>query len=287
MRNRKPLPTRFLLILVLALSWVLTGCSPPGSDLDYRSQVIKREDIKPRVDEAPPSAASEAEAESTDTLEPSSESSETDQSGETEPEDAGPGDDPMPEVPMPEDAMPEGADGGEEQVAERSAGAETERSADGSRRLSPSEVKAAAMASRAKEEPFVPPDPPKKGSDGVLDLTFDHIKFDMQVGEKFERSLLPSRIEELTGQRVRIRGFILPGFQQRDIKQFVLVRDNMECCFGPGAALYDCVLIEMEGRGVDFTVRPITVEGIFDVDEYKSAEGEHLAIYRMDGTGVK
>lgn len=277
MRNLKPLPTRFLLPLALCFAWVLSGCSPPGSDPEYRSQVIKREDIKPRNDVPPPAAPSESEEEPADTTQLSTDPSVAEMADDASPE---PRDTPSDDDPMPEESSSE----------DKPVTAETERPANGSRRLSPEEVRTAAMASRAaaaEAEPFVPPPPPKKGSDGVLDLTFDHIKFDMEVGEKFERSLLPDRIEELSGQRVRLRGFILPGFQQRDIKQFVLVRDNMECCFGPGAALYDCVLVEMQGRGVDFTVRPVTVEGIFDIDEYKSAEGEHLAIYRMDGTGLK
>lgn len=282
MRKPKPLPIRLLVTLVLCFAWVVIGCSPPGSDPDYRSQVIKREDIKPREEVAPPAAPSELNEEPQDSTQPSPEPSAAEMVSDASPE---PSDNPSSDA----DPMPEQPSTENEPVADGEEVAETERPADGSRRLSPKEVRAAAIASRAaaaEKEPFVPPDPPKKGSDGVLDLTFDHIKFDMEVGEKFERSLLPSRIEELSGQKVRIRGFILPGFQQRDIKQFVLVRDNMECCFGPGAALYDCVLIEMQGRGVDFTVRPVTVEGIFDIDEYKSAEGEHLAIYRMDGTAV-
>ncbi|UUO06666.1 DUF3299 domain-containing protein [Blastopirellula sp. J2-11] len=122
---------------------------------------------------------------------------------------------------------------------------------------------------------------------GVQDLTFDDIAFEMEKGEPFTRSMLPERIEELGNQKIRIRGYILPSFESRGIKQFVLVRDNMECCFGPGAALYDCVLVEMTGAGVDFTVRPITVEGVFEVKEYKGGDGKHLAIYRMDGESAK
>ncbi|EAQ82380.1 DUF3299 domain-containing protein [Blastopirellula marina] len=122
---------------------------------------------------------------------------------------------------------------------------------------------------------------------GVQDLTFDDIAFEMEKGEPFTRSMLPERIEELGNQKIRIRGYILPSFESRGIKQFVLVRDNMECCFGPGAALYDCILVEMTGPGVDFTVRPITVEGVFEVKEYKGGDGKHLAIYRMDGESAK
>lgn len=128
---------------------------------------------------------------------------------------------------------------------------------------------------------------PKPQPGKTLDLTFDDIKFDIEPDAPFKREMLPQAIEDLNGQKISIGGYMLPSFQQRDIKQFVLVRDNMECCFGPGAALYDCILIEMDGRGVDFTVRPVVVEGVFTIKEYKDDSGMHLAIYHMQGTGVR
>jgi hypothetical protein len=120
------------------------------------------------------------------------------------------------------------------------------------------------------------------------DITFDDIKFDMVKGTAFKRSMLTKKIEELTGKPIRIRGYILPSFQQEGITQFVLVRDNMECCFGPGAALYDCILVEMEaGKETSFTVRPVTVEGKFEISEFKDPDGKHLAIYHLTGKHVK
>ena len=127
---------------------------------------------------------------------------------------------------------------------------------------------------------------PKPQPGKTLDLTFDDIKFDIEPDAPFKREMLPQAIEDLGGQKIRIGGYMLPSFQQRDIKQFVLVRDNMECCFGPGAALYDCILVDMEGRGVDYTVLPVTVEGTFTVKEYTS-DGKHLAIYHLQGVGVR
>jgi hypothetical protein len=122
----------------------------------------------------------------------------------------------------------------------------------------------------------------------AADLTFDDIKFDIKKDARFKRSMLPEKIEKLSGKHVRIRGYILPGFVEKGIKQFVLVRDNMECCFGPGAALYDCILVEMEpGKSTSFTVRPVTVEGEFQVREFQGPDGKHLAIYRMVGREVK
>ncbi len=100
--------------------------------------------------------------------------------------------------------------------------------------------------------------------------------------------MLTKEIVALEGQLVRIRGYMLPSFQQSGIKKFVLVRDNMECCYGPGAALYDCVIIEMQGSAsAEFTVRPMAVEGVFKVSEFKGPDGKHLAIYHIDGRSAK
>lgn len=120
------------------------------------------------------------------------------------------------------------------------------------------------------------------------DLTFDDIKFDMVKGAPFDRKLLTPKIVALNEQSIRIRGYILPGYQQSGIKQFVLVRDNMECCFGPGAALFDCILVTMaEGKSTEFQIRPVTVEGIFRVEEFLGPDDYPLAIYQMQGESVR
>lgn len=122
----------------------------------------------------------------------------------------------------------------------------------------------------------------------LKDISFDDIKFDIAKGAPFKRDLLPKKIESLEGQLVRLRGYMLPSFQQSGIKKFVLVRDNMECCFGPGAAIYDCVIIEMLGSAsASFSVRPMAVEGVFSVSEFKGPDGNHLAIYHIEGRSAK
>jgi hypothetical protein len=122
----------------------------------------------------------------------------------------------------------------------------------------------------------------------IVDQTFDDIKFDIEPDAPFDRSMLTDKVRDLDGKRVRIRGYILPTAQQRGIKQFVLVRDNQECCFGPGAALYDCILVRMQGdESAEFSVRPVAVEGEFKVEEFYGPDEKPLAIYRLDGEAVK
>lgn len=118
-------------------------------------------------------------------------------------------------------------------------------------------------------------------------ITFDTLKFEMEKGGEFQRSMLTEKIEALAGQKVELRGYILPSFQQEGIKQFVLVRDNMECCFGPGAALYDCVIVDMVApHTAKYTVRPVTVLGTFGIHVLKQ-DDETLAIYHLDGESVQ
>jgi hypothetical protein len=128
----------------------------------------------------------------------------------------------------------------------------------------------------------------EEAADKIKAISFDDVKLDLKKDQPYKEELLTPAIKKLDGKQVRIRGYILPSFQQTGIKQFVLVRDNMECCFGPGAALHDCIVVEMAaGASTDYTVRPVTVEGKFSVKQLTDPEGKTLAIYRLDGKSVK
>jgi hypothetical protein len=151
---------------------------------------------------------------------------------------------------------------------------------------------AAAPSSReTAETPPTPPAPPPRTTGrptAPRDISFDDIKLDLKKGDPFSRDLLPTRVTSLETTPIRIRGYILPSFQQTGLTQFVLVRDNMECCFGPGALLHDCVVVRMKpGKTATFSIRPVAVTGTFRVDELRGPDGRHLAIYALDGEAVE
>lgn len=155
----------------------------------------------------------------------------------------------------------------------------------------PIRTTATASAKPAQPKPKLRPGARTKvleaAGDREFDKTFDDLRFEIAVGDPFERKMLPASIEALDGKPMRIRGFILPTPQQRGIKQFVLVRDNQECCFGPGAALFDCILVDMnEGETAEYTIRPVAVTGTFAIQEVV-VDGKHLAIYHIAGDEVK
>jgi hypothetical protein len=160
---------------------------------------------------------------------------------------------------------------------------------------------------RKEEEPEPSADPPRqkveerKSSQAARakgEINFDDLKFDLEKDQPFDDSLLTDEIRDLNGTTVKIRGYILPStlFSETNISQFVLVRDNQECCFGPGAALFDCVMVEMvPGETTDFVTRPVTVEGKFVIDTesyryppgYSPTKATHLAVFRIEGEAVQ
>jgi hypothetical protein len=150
----------------------------------------------------------------------------------------------------------------------------------------PQAVRTGAAADQAR---VITPAPTSSRTAGAIrDISFDDIKFDMEKGAPFTRDLLPKRVTALEQTRIRIRGYILPSFQQTGLAQFVLVRDNMECCFGPGAALYDCVVVRMQpGKTANFSIRPVAVAGTFRLEELRGPDGKHLAIYALEGEEVR
>ena len=110
----------------------------------------------------------------------------------------------------------------------------------------------------------------QRAGDRPYDKTFDDLRFEMTVGEPFQ----PRDADRRRSKRWPASGFAFAASfcrrrSKRGIKQFVLVRDNQECCFGPGAALYDCILVEMKpGKTAEYSDSPVAVEGTFDIREF-------------------
>ncbi len=117
----------------------------------------------------------------------------------------------------------------------------------------------------------------------IRESSFDDLKFEMELTDKFHRKMLGSKVEELFNRSIRIRGFMYPTLKRRGLTGFVLVRDNQECCFGPGAALFDCIRVDMhENSTTEFSIRPITVTGNLKFEEFTDLDGTTRAIYLLE-----
>jgi hypothetical protein len=145
---------------------------------------------------------------------------------------------------------------------------------------------AAPVAAAAPAAEVKLPDP---DSSGYIETTFDDLKFEMTKTELFNREMLTPKVNALMGKKIRLRGYIFPTLRKTGLNRIVLVRDNMECCFGPGAALFDCVLVTMApGKTAEYTIRPVAVEGEIRLEELAGGpDGRPLAIYQMVGHEVE
>jgi hypothetical protein len=122
----------------------------------------------------------------------------------------------------------------------------------------------------------------------IRNITFDTVKLDMKKGDPFKRSLITPTIERLDGARIRVRGYILPPFQQTGLTRFVLVRDNMACCFGPGAMIFDSMIVELKpGLTIDYVISPVAVEGTFNIRVVEGPSGKPISIYHVLGEKVQ
>lgn len=140
--------------------------------------------------------------------------------------------------------------------------------------------------------PPVPPSRPRLVNrvGGNLNLSFDDLEFPIQPDQDFERSMMTPKIEELNGKKVIIRGFILGAsvYDQTGITEFVLVRDNLQCCFGPTAYVYHNIQVEMaEGATANYSERPVAVTGTLTIKPWYGPDKKCYSVYHISATSVK
>jgi hypothetical protein len=78
---------------------------------------------------------------------------------------------------------------------------------------------------------------------------------------------VPDTARSMDGRNVLLKGYMYPGKQQAGITQFLLVRDQGDCCFGGNPKITDRVLVQLKDpaspRGIDFSSRLTKIAGRF------------------------
>ncbi len=106
----------------------------------------------------------------------------------------------------------------------------------------------------------------------------------LTIGPKIEKDIIPAEVLALKGKPVAVKGFMVPiKVEDGVVKTFLLVKNQMLCCYGQMPRLNDWVYIKMkEGATADFFKDiEVTVYGTLDVGEEKE-KGIVLSIYRME-----
>ena len=95
---------------------------------------------------------------------------------------------------------------------------------------------------------------------------------------------IPENIKALNQQKVAVTGFMLPVKMEGGlVKELLLVKDPMLCCYGVMPKVNEWVVVKMVGPGVKPLMDvPITFEGKLHVGEMYE-NGYLTGIYLLDG----
>jgi hypothetical protein len=133
----------------------------------------------------------------------------------------------------------------------------------------------------------------QKERDGALRLTYDDLDLEKILNMKKAvveaPKLMPEWMKDLDGKKVRLRGYMLPTFEQDGIGRFILCRDTGACCFGPNPTIYYLVEVTMKpGTTTSYIEnRPFDVEGTFKIDLQAIPEtGEVYKIYELRDAAI-
>jgi len=115
---------------------------------------------------------------------------------------------------------------------------------------------------------------------GIKEL--GNFEFDPNVDSK-----VPADVQALNGARVKLNGFMIPLTQAEKIDKFALVPTLGSCCYGSPPGIQHIVTCELpKGKGVDFAIDEIWVEGTLAVD-VKREDGFTSEIFTVKVSGVK
>lgn len=159
--------------------------------------------------------------------------------------------------------------------------------------LIPTNQGAPADSTKNTSESLVRLQEPDK--DGVRSLSFKILaSFEYEVIDPLEMlsgdqreiaNEIPSSIEELSGERVKVDGYLMPTiFESGRVQEFLLTRSYITCCFGDVLNMNEVIDCDIEkDLEVSYFLsgQPVTVTGWFEVGEKKSEFGYVESIYRM------
>ena len=90
------------------------------------------------------------------------------------------------------------------------------------------------------------------------------------------------------GRDVLLKGYMYPGKQTSGIRQFLLVRDQGDCCFGGNPKITDRVLVTLaDPAGIAFTPRLVKIAGRFSVRPAGAPEIGGGLLYHLEAARAR
>jgi len=120
--------------------------------------------------------------------------------------------------------------------------------------------------------------------EGFLRISYS----ELQPEDSAKPGTIPASARQLDGQQVFIKGYVYPGLQTKGIREFVLVRDKGDCCFGGNPKITDRIQVKLKSPlTIDFHDGLFRLAGTFHVGVGAASEGLGQAIYHLDADHVR
>jgi len=116
--------------------------------------------------------------------------------------------------------------------------------------------------------------------DGYGRVTFEHLR----PADGAPQNVVPEAVKALDRKRVFIKGYMRPGSQDKNIDNFLLVRDNGTCCFGTSLpAAWDMIQVKLqEPLLVDYHTGLFKMAGTFRIAEQTTPYGMPQVPYSLE-----
>jgi hypothetical protein len=100
---------------------------------------------------------------------------------------------------------------------------------------------------------------------------------------------IPPEALALNGQKVLIKGYVYPGNRKDGITQFLLVRDQGDCCFGGNPKITDRINVKLsDPKGCRFHNGLFKVAGTFYITPpTKAIDADGAVFYHLDGAELR
>jgi xanthosine utilization system XapX-like protein len=119
--------------------------------------------------------------------------------------------------------------------------------------------------------------------EGHVRLSYD----DLQPDPRVINQIVPASAEELHGERVFIKGYVLAGNRKDGIRTFILVRDQGDCCFGGNPKLTDRILVHLKpGDAFSYTDKSQKLIGRFQIRPGSAVDVEGNVVYQLEDAEI-
>jgi hypothetical protein len=111
---------------------------------------------------------------------------------------------------------------------------------------------------------------------------------ELQPADGDPADAVPDSALLLDGRDVLLKGYMYPGKQQQGIVQFLLVRDQGDCCFGGNPKITDRVLVHLaDPGGIEFSPRLKKIAGRFHVRPVGTDALAGGVLYHLEHASVR